>query len=447
MSLPLQDPTLIDDRYRLDVELGAGAFGSVYKAVQMVMGKNVRTVALKLFHADTVSSDTIQELMNDAVQILAVLSDLTDWEIRQHFVTVYDLGVTREETPRGYVSMELVRGGSLEGRLRDLHKFTIPNAFHYLHQIARAMAFMHERQFVHSDLKPPNILVFRGRENDLIKLGDFGLAGKYVGPLAEGPRGGTMSYMAPEALGGFATTPACDVFSMGVMAHEMLTGDNPYNQVGRTLVRDHPDYDRQFHEMHQMSREVPLSLKREDFPELTGALEHYIPMLDVVNRMLTNDIGNRYVSAGPAFRDLDLIRQKRLPELGLGGASASVSEPAVEEAEDPVQRLMEEFKYHVAKHDWGQAIRTANQVVKQARHRAVGYQLRSAILRQQADQVEPSQPPQANRFRGQAINWLNRGLNACQSDSEQRQLWRDIADTHQEMGDHATAQQIRSRTA
>lgn len=219
----------IDGKFKLESELGAGAFGSVYRATQFVLDRPMRQVALKLFKSNIINEANIREQMNDALAIIELLSSEPDWEIRQHFVSIYDLGVTSEDSPRAYVSMELVRGGNLQKRISSYKTFSLGGTLHYLEQLLSALGYMHRNNIVHSDLKPENILVFSGRGRDLIKIGDFGLAGKTIGPVGPGgPRGGTISYLALEALQGSNTTPACDVFSLGLIAYEMLTGTNPY---------------------------------------------------------------------------------------------------------------------------------------------------------------------------------------------------------------------------
>jgi serine/threonine protein kinase len=447
------DATLIDGRYRLEVELGAGAFGSVYKATQVVLDRPMREVALKLFRGESIRPDNVERMMNDAIQIQAVLAQLTDWEVRQHFVAVYDLGITHETQPRGYVAMELVRGGSLEGRLHDGRKFTLHGGLHYLLQIARALAYMHQAGFVHSDLKPANVLVFRGRESDLVKIGDFGLSGKYVGPFADGPRGGTLSYLASEALAGFATTPGCDVFSLGVLAYELLKGGNPYDRVGSTLDTESPDYHARLNDMHWMSRETPLRLRREDYPELAGlgpAAASLAALLDVVNLMLENDLSRRYVSAQGVYRDLERIAAGRLPDLTPGDPTEATCQakavPALPEttsaAADPLSGLIEQFEYHLVKQDWFAASQTASEVVKAVPQRALGYQLKSRISGQQAG-LEAN-GDSARQLRKQAIQVLQRGLNQCSAANERRELRQSIAELYEELGEYEAARQIRN---
>jgi serine/threonine protein kinase len=425
-----QDPTLIDGRYRLVMELGAGAFGKVHKAVQVVFGHDLREVALKVFSGQAVTPENVQTQMNDAIQVIALLSRLADWEIRQHFVTIYDLGVTAEASPRGYVAMELVCGGSLEKRIHDFQRFTLQGVFHYLLQIARAMAFMHDEGFVHSDLKPANILIFRGREHDLIKIGDFGLSGKYLGPLSGGPAGGTMSYMAAECLVGLATTPAADVFSMGLIAYEMLTGRNPLEDVGSQLDPESPTYHDDLRAMQIQARQEPLPLREEDLPELAAdeKLRSLLPVLDVIRKMIAPDVRARYSSAKKVYADLQQIAAGRTPE------GETVVEP------DPAEAACQRARYGLSKGEWGRAGRDAAEAVRLAPRRAAGYLLRGEVFVQQAQRCPAAL---AATFWKQAIEHLVKGLSACDGPAEQQQLRTQVADVYQRMGDTKMADEYR----
>jgi len=440
----IDDPTLIDGRYRLIRELGAGAFGAVHLAKQVVLGHGLRDVALKLFHADAVDETNVERQMNDALAIIALLADLSDWEIRQHFVTIYDLGVTRERKPRGYVAMELVHGGNLAGRIRQLGKFSLQGTLHYLLQVCRAIAFMHEQRFVHSDLKPENVLVFRGRGHDLAKIGDFGLSGRYRGVFGgDGPSGGTLSYMAPEALQGIPTTPGGDVFSIGVMAYEMLTGENPYNRVGQSIPPDAPDHDAQMVRMQLQARETPLSLRRRDFAELSSAeLTHLGALVDVINRMLAPAPAERYPSAREVLAALERIREGKLPR-----ASGSPTGTVPPSADPPKSRLVDELisdcEYLLEQGDWAGAAEKAAAIVEAAPDRPEGYSLKGQICVAQADAVARSGNAKlADRVRRGAVPPLREGIFACAGGRHERPLRQQLADVHRQLGDDASARMV-----
>ncbi len=438
MSQPaIKDPTLFAGRYRLDVELGAGAFGSVYKATQMVLDRPLRSVALKVFHSEAVSAGNLQQTLNEAIQIISLLSDLSDWEIRQHFVTVFDVGVTDTDAPQGYVSMELVGGGSLAGRLRDLKKFTLHATFDYLLQITRAMAFMHLEGYVHSDLKPDNVLVFRGRERDLLKIGDLGLSGKYLGLFSEGPRGGTVSYMSREALLGSPTTPACDVFAIGLMAYEMLCGNCPYASVGSTLNAGDPDYQTDLNRLQLQSRENSLCLQPGAFVEsvMSEAELDVAAILFVINKALACDVSKRYPSAVAMYEDLQRIARGRPPVSDGKGRTAPV-------AADPYESLAEEVRFHIAAEDWASAGAKASELARLTPERPDAYLLQSQISIHQADKAPVAKLRET--LLKQAISKLQRGVRICQQSADRRRLNQAIADIYHTLGDHETARQFRN---
>ena len=437
----IDDPTLIDGRYRLGKKLGAGAFGAVYRAKQVVLGHELREVALKLFHADAVNEANLEKQMNDALAIIALLADLSDWEIRQHFVTVYDLGVTRESKPRGYVAMELVPGGNLAGRIQQLGSFSLQGTLHYLLQVSRAIAFMHEQGFVHSDLKPENVLVFQGRGHDLAKIGDFGLSGRYRGLVGgDGPSGGTLSYLAPEALQGIPSTPGGDVFSMGLMAYEMLTGENPYNRVGQSLPPDAPDRNAQVARMQLQARSEPLSLRRRDFAELSSApLSHLGALVDVINRMLAPAPAERYASAREVSAALERIREGKLPR-----ASGRPAPPTAEDSDAVfLEQSVSDCEYLLEQGDWAGAAEKAAGVVEAAPDRPEGYALKGRICVAQADAVaRTGNAKLADRLRRNAVAPLRQGLVACSGGPHERQLRQQLADVYRQLGDDASARMV-----
>jgi len=432
------DANLIEGRYRLGVELGAGAFGSVYKATQVVLGHDMRDLALKLFHGSAVNESNVRQMMTDALAILALMDRLPDWEIRQHFVTVYDLGVTNENPRRGFVAMELVRGGSLEGRLKDFGKFSLAGTFHYMLQLTRALAFMHDEGFVHSDLKPANVFVFRGRGRELLKVGDFGLAGRFVSPLGgDGPAGGTMSYLPSEALMGLPTTPAGDVFSLGVIAYELLTGSNPYSRVGHTLDRESPTFQQDSDRMQLQSRHPALTLRKEMFPELAdpnGELAYLTPFVDVLNRMLAESLADRYASARPAYDDLERIAAKEKPILRTGPIAGTVSK-------DSTADSLARFEGHLSRKEWEEARALAKELAKQTPARASGHLLLARVEVAVAKNLESkgSPPTVVQKYLRQAIVPLQRGLAACDASAEKRQLGDELSNLYTRLGDHDLA--------
>lgn len=446
-----QEHDLIDGRYRLITELGSGAFGSVHRATQVVLGKNLREVALKLFRAEVINEHNVRKEMNDALAIIRLISECSDWEIRQHFLTIYDLGLTQETPPRAYIAMELVSDGSLTGRLKT--PFTLDGIVPYLTQTVRALAFMHRHQFVHADLKPDNILVFRHRDHDQIKIGDFGLAGQHTGLFGDGPRGGDMAYIAPELLDGMSATPAADVFSLGVMFFEMLTGKNPYAEVGHTLTAEQRRDDERMRKLRRDYRRKPMRLSRADYPELKASprAELLGSILDIINRMLEPELHNRYRSAVEIQRDLDVAANNAVP--GAQSSPRSSETTSVRSAAEPdpstlqINAMREKWESFVGLRNWVAAEETARELIAEQPGVADGYQLLSQIHLKMAAGYEGDASPRASKRRQtclrQAGKPLREGIQQCRDRDELRQLQLDLAKIHVRLGDDATADRLR----
>ncbi len=221
---PAADPligTVVGGRYRIARLLGEGGMGVVYAAEQQ-MGTTIRQVAVKVL---------LPELSRDATlrrRFLAECSIVARLE-HPHTVDVYDFG----ETPEGqlYVVMELVRGESLGNLTGALPPWRV---WHIIEQVSGALHEAHELGIVHRDLKPDNVLLTcRAGEEDFVKLLDFGIAlhtqasGK-TRLTAAGTVLGTPPYMSPEQLAGIELDRRSDVYSLGIITYELLTGRLPF---------------------------------------------------------------------------------------------------------------------------------------------------------------------------------------------------------------------------
>jgi serine/threonine protein kinase len=435
---------LLDGKYRLEVELGAGAFGSVHRATQFVLERPLRQLALKLFKNGVITPENAAQQFNDALAVIDLLSGEPDWEIRQHFVTVFDLGLTQEDAPRGYVAMELVKGGSLSKRIRDYGKFTLAGTKHYLAQLLRAMAYMHRNRFVHSDLKPDNILVYSGRGEDLIKIGDFGLSGRFQGLMGEGPRGGTFHYLALESLHGSNTTPSCDVFALGLIAYEMLTGKHPYEGVGATLMGDDRNDLKKLNELHIRSREQPVKLLRGDFPELGGARPDPVlgGMLEIINRMLEPYPDKRYASVEEAWCDF-----QQLEGDSSSGHSKSKGDRPRSGSEDRSSLPEEARKLHrqcnaeISMGHFAEAAQLANRIIQEFPEELESYLVKSRMFLAQARRQTQDGVPQLviASSRKQALTPLKKGLQKCPRPEEQKKLRQELANIYRMLGDEDAA--------
>jgi serine/threonine-protein kinase len=212
---------VLADRYRLDAPLGAGGMASVWRAHDLRLG---RDVALKLLPGNLAGDAVVAARFEREARALAASS-------HPNVVAVYDVEPGDRALGREpYYVMELCDGGSLAERIAgaDAKRLRPGELVPILAAIAEGLASLHDRGVVHRDVKPHNVLLCGGRA----KLADFGLA-RGIGPgdLAEltatGTTVGTLAYLAPEVLDGQPATAASDVYGLGVVAFQGLTGRLP----------------------------------------------------------------------------------------------------------------------------------------------------------------------------------------------------------------------------
>jgi serine/threonine protein kinase len=224
----LSEGTILDGRFEIKRFLGKGSFGEVYQARQVVFGHVFRDVALKLFKTDSVNRENVADILNDAIALIRLMEENPPAEVDKRIVKVNDIGIINEPEPRAFMSMQLVGGRrTLQKEIRR-HKvdgMPVELSLWYLTRILIPLAWMHEHEIVHGDIKPDNVLL---REDSDIVLTDFGLAAR----LPIGVMGGAILHQAPEVLAGQIGTTQADVYSLGVMWYEMLTGQSPFGNVG-----------------------------------------------------------------------------------------------------------------------------------------------------------------------------------------------------------------------
>src|SRR5262245_50357128 len=223
-SLDRLTGAILAQRYRIDEKLAAGGFGAIYRAMDLVMG---REVALKILHRELAHDPQVVERFKREASALAKLRD-------PHTITMYDVGQTHDGTR--YIVMELLRGESLHALFHHSGK-RLP--WRRVAAIARGVCSSlreaHAVGIVHRDLKPANIHLERSSLGvDYVKVLDFGIA-KMVDTVEPnrdltlaGQMIGTFDYMPPEQMIGGMTTGKSDVFTLGVVIYEMIAGERPY---------------------------------------------------------------------------------------------------------------------------------------------------------------------------------------------------------------------------
>ena len=274
--------TLIGGRYRLDEVIGRGGMSTVYKAFDTVLE---RPVAIKLMHREIASdSDQLERFRREA-RAVAQLN-------HPNVVSVIDAGEEPlHEDPEGtgtpYIVLEYVDGETLKSVIRREGPLEVPQALAYAIEVARALGAAHERQIVHRDVKPHNILI---DPEGGAKITDFGIARSLTeeGLTMAGRVLGTTDYVSPEQALGQPVTPQSDLYSLGIVLYEMLTGDVPFH--GETPVAV---------AMKHVREEVPDVQARR--PQISAATA------SVIDRALAKDLGRRYADAAEMVSDLENV--------------------------------------------------------------------------------------------------------------------------------------------
>jgi ABC-type multidrug transport system ATPase subunit/tRNA A-37 threonylcarbamoyl transferase component Bud32 len=238
VSLPNFSPgATISGRYRIEEFLGRGAFGEVYRAHDEMLG---RSVALKTFALKKRGSQGRVESALEEARTIAKLD-------HPNIVSVFDVG---REGNAAWMAMRLVPGEGLEAILARERRLEPKRALQHLRQIARALDHAHRKGIIHRDVKPSNILVEK-REDGIEHcwLADFGIAEVLAGeaaPSRERIVAGTPSYMSPEQIAGKQVDARSDIFSVGCVAYELVTGRRAFpgetqTDVMRRVVHDQPE--------------------------------------------------------------------------------------------------------------------------------------------------------------------------------------------------------------
>jgi serine/threonine protein kinase len=214
----------LNNRYQVERKIGEGGFGAVFEGKQLATG---RPVALKILHPHSVADATVVARFRREAEACSQLRN-------PHTVTIYDFDQTEDGVL--YLAMELVRGESLQEIQHRDGVIEASRALSILDQVAEALSEAHDKGIVHRDMKPENIMVERRGGADFVKVLDFGIAkilsgeGSKIIPAltAIGQTVGTLEFMSPEQLRGKALDGRSDIYALGMVAYEMLTGQLPF---------------------------------------------------------------------------------------------------------------------------------------------------------------------------------------------------------------------------
>jgi len=289
---------VLEGRYEIISELGGGGMARVYRGQDRLLNRNVTIKILKEQYA---SDEDFLKRFHKEAQAVASLS-------HNNVVSIYDVG---QEDDLHYLIMEYVEGSTLKKVISENAPLSPLYAIDIAVQICDALEHAHENGFVHRDIKPHNILITR---NGRVKVTDFGIA-QAVNEATMAYNGttiGSIHYLSPEQARGEVTGPAADIYSLGIVLYEMLTGKLPFN--GETPVA--------VAIKHLQENPRPV---REINQEIPPALEQ------VVMRALEKEPARRYASAADFRSDLLAVRDV----IGEGNAATQVLPAFTASTENP----------------------------------------------------------------------------------------------------------------
>src|SRR4051812_30233981 len=267
--------TVFDGRYKIIRKLGAGGMADVYLAEDQELG---RRVAIKILNDRHAADDQFVERFRREAKNAAGLS-------HPNIVSIYDRGQSDDTY---YIAMEYLEGRTLKELLVTRGPTPLPVAIDYARQILAALGFAHQHGIVHRDIKPHNVVV---APDGRLKVTDFGIARSGTSQMTEtGSIIGTAQYLSPEQAKGAPVTPASDIYSVGIVLYEMLTGSVPFT--GDTPL--------EIAMKHLSATPLPPSEIRHDVPHELDS---------IVLRALAKNPEDRY--QGSEEMDADLARAAR----------------------------------------------------------------------------------------------------------------------------------------
>lgn len=280
-----RDPLLgmrVDD-YEIQERIGSGGMGIVYRGRHVVIG---RVVAIKVLKAELVGGNVANGL--------GLLKEARAISTIRHRGIVDIFGFGTLPTGQQYMVMELLEGEPLDKLLKKRGRLTPLQTLQYLEEILSALDAAHSAGVIHRDLKPSNVFIVEQGNTKFLKILDFGLAKKDVGARGESPQtnvnqlAGTPEYMSPEQAKGQSVGPYSDLYSAGVIAFELLTGELPYKGSSPIEVL-----------IGHVQKPVPLASSL--LPDVPDAVEKYVA------RLMAKTPGERPANAEIALTELKAV--------------------------------------------------------------------------------------------------------------------------------------------
>lgn len=271
---------LLDERYELIDQVGEGGMAIVYRALDHRLNRNV---AVKIMRDEMASDEEFKRRFCAESQAVAMLS-------HPNIVSVYDVS---HNDDMEYIVMELIDGITLKQYMTRRGILSWKEAVHFSKQIARALAHAHERGIIHRDIKPQNVMLLR---DGTIKVADFGIA-SLESELHEndGQAIGSIHYIAPEQARGELPDARSDIYSLGVVMYEMMTGVVPYtgDTLGEIAVK------------HMNATPVPIHELNQDLPSV---------LEEIISRAMAPNLQDRYQTAAELADDLEELSREPDPD-------------------------------------------------------------------------------------------------------------------------------------
>ena len=261
----------ISDRYQIIKSIGEGGMANVYLAYDTILERNV---AVKVLRGDLANDEKfVRRFQREALQA----SSLS----HPNIVEVYDVG---EDNGEYYIVMEYVEGKHLKGLLKKRGKLTIPEVVDIMIQVTSGLTVAHDSYIIHRDIKPQNIMIL---DNGLVKLTDFGIALAMNSTQLTQTNSvmGSVHYLPPEGASGKGATLQSDIYSLGILMYELLTGKLPFR--GETAV-----------EIALKQLKEPMPSIRKEIPDIPQSIEN------IILRATAKNHKNRYADAREMHDDL-----------------------------------------------------------------------------------------------------------------------------------------------
>lgn len=284
---------IFNDRYELEARLARGGMANVFLARDLQLD---RPVALKVLFPEFATDPTFVQRFRREAQAAANLN-------HPNIVSIYDWG---EERGTYFIVMEYIEGQSLAQLIQNQYEFSFQQSVHIIREVASALQFAHENDVIHRDVKPGNILISKSGQ---VKVTDFGIAQAISAKenlTQTGTVMGTATYFSPEQARGLPIDPRSDVYSLGVVLYEMLTGTPPFSGDNPVSVAY----------MHvQETPEAPTQRN----PEISSELEAVVLMA------MAKEADARYESAEAFGNDLENIKRGLPVAASAFGATSAMS--------------------------------------------------------------------------------------------------------------------------